>query len=90
MNVLGKVSSAYDNHHYRAQYAMRLYQRYARSIDNIPKVDRYIMRKYRAGEILDKRAMEIVSKAMGHNWIDVIALNYFIIKGSKHIGTEHQ
>lgn len=78
MKLLPKVNSAYDNHHYRADYAKRLYQQYARSIDDIPKSERYIMRKDRAGEILDKRAMKIVSKAMGHgnNRIDVIALNY--------------
>lgn len=46
------------------------------NIENIPISERYIMRKDRAGEILDKRAMRIVSKAMGHNRIDVIALNY--------------
>lgn len=76
MKLLPKISSAYDNHHYRAEYAKRLYQHYARTIDDIPKKDRYIMRKDRAGEILDKQAMRKVSTAMGHNRIDVIALNY--------------
>lgn len=76
MKLLPKISSAYDNHRYRAEYAKRLYQHYARNIENIPISERYIMRKDRAGEILDKRAMRIVSKAMGHNRIDVIALNY--------------
>lgn len=76
MKLLPKISSAYDNHRYRAEYAKRLYQHYARNIENIPISERYIMRKDRAGEILDKRAMKIVSKAMGHNRIDVIALNY--------------
>lgn len=76
MKLLPKVSSAYDNHRYRAEYAKRLYQHYARNIENIPISERYIMRKDRAGEILDKRAVRIVSKAMGHNRIDVIALNY--------------
>ena len=76
MKVVPKVSTAYDNHHYRAEYAKRLYQHYARTIDDIPRKDRYIMRKDRAGEILDKQAMRKVSTAMGHNRIDVIALNY--------------
>lgn len=76
MKLLPKISSAYDNHHYRAEYAKRLYQHYARTIDDIPKKDCYIMRKDRAGEILDKQAMRKVSTAMGHNRIDVIALNY--------------
>lgn len=76
MKLLPKVSSAYDNHRYRAEYAKRLYQHFARNIDEIPKKERYIMRKDRAGEILDKQAMRKVSTAMGHNRIDVIALNY--------------
>lgn len=76
MKLLFKISSVYDNHHYRAVYAKTMYQKYARKIDDIPKKERYIMRKDRAGEILDKRAMKIVSEAMGHNRIDVIALNY--------------
>ena len=76
MKILPKVSSAYDNHHFRAAYAKRLYQHYSRCIDDIPKDERYIMRNDRAGEVLDRRAMKIVSKAMGHNRIDVIALNY--------------
>lgn len=34
------------------------------------------MRKDRAGEVLDKRAMAIVSKNLGHNRISVIAQSY--------------
>lgn len=76
MRVIPKVSSAYDNHRYRGVYAKRLYEICARSINEIPENERYIMRKDRAGEVLDKRAMRIVSKCLGHNRIDVIALNY--------------
>lgn len=76
MRLLPKVSTAYDNHRYRACYAMRVYNHFSRSIESIPKHERYIMRKDRAGEILDKRAMKIVSEVLGHNRIDVIALNY--------------
>ena len=34
------------------------------------------MRKDRAGETYDKRAMAIVTKNLGHNRIDVIAQSY--------------
>ena len=34
------------------------------------------MRKDRAGEVLDKLAMEITSKMLGHNRINVIAQSY--------------
>jgi len=71
-----KLHSNYDNHRYRGAYAMRLYQHYARKEKDIPRADRYIMRKDRAGETYDKRAMAIVTKNLGHNRIDVIAQSY--------------
>ena len=74
--VCPKISSAYDNHAYRAKYAQRLYNKFARPIENIPAKDKYIMRKDRAGEILDRKAMKIVSENMGHSRIDVIAQSY--------------
>ena len=43
---------------------------------DIPRVDRYIMRKDRAGEVFDKSAMRMVTKNLGHNRIDVIAQSY--------------
>ena len=71
-----KLHTNYDNHHYRGTYAMRLYMHYARNEKDIPRADRYIMRKDRAGETYDKRAMTIVTKNLGHNRIDVIAQSY--------------
>lgn len=71
-----KLHSNYDNHRYRGAYAMRLYMHYARKEKDIPRVDRYIMRKDRAGETYDKRAMLMVTKNLGHNRIDVIAQSY--------------
>ena len=55
---------------------MRLYQHYARNEKDIPRADRYVMRKDRAGETFDKRAMHIVTKNLGHNRISVIAQSY--------------
>lgn len=71
-----KLHTNFDNHHYRAVYAMRLYKHYARYEKDIPKSEKYIMRKDRAGEVYDKRAMAIVTKNLGHNRISVIAQSY--------------
>ncbi len=74
--LFNKLSSNYDNHYYRATYANRLYNQLKRDIDDIPTQERYVMRKERAGEVYDKRAMLLVSKALGHNRISVIAQSY--------------
>lgn len=71
-----KLHSNYDNHRYRGAYAMRLYMHYARKEKDIPRADRYVMRKDRAGEVYDKSAMKMVTKNLGHNRIDVIAQSY--------------
>lgn len=71
-----KLNTNYDNHHYRAIYAQRLYDRYKREEKDIPLKERYIMRKERAGEVYDKSAMKVVSENLGHNRISVIAQSY--------------
>lgn len=71
-----KLPSHYDNHFYRGIYAKRVYQKYARDLDEIPQKEKYIMRKDRAGEIFDKVAMKIASRSLGHNRISVIAQSY--------------
>lgn len=82
MRVVPKLPSHYDNHYYRGVYAKRIYNMYARPVDEIPAGSyenggrRYIMKGDRAGEILDKDAMLITSKYLGHNRIDVIAQSY--------------
>lgn len=71
-----RLNTNYDNHYYRAVYAKRLYDRYKRKEKDIPRKERYVMRKDRAGEVYDKLAMQIVSKNLGHNRISVIAQSY--------------
>lgn len=71
-----KLSPHYDNHYYRGIYAKRIYSFYARKEKDIPKSERYVMRKDRAGEVLDKLAMKITSKMLGHERINVIAQSY--------------
>ncbi len=70
------IPKAFDNHHHRGEYAKKLYNMYARPLEEIPKKDRYIMRKDLRGVVLDKKAMKIVSEAMGHTHISVIAQSY--------------
>lgn len=82
------VNSNADIHGYRADYATALYKLYARPVKDIPydrinkgsgkryKSDVYICRGDEAGRKLDRRAMRICSKALGHNRVSVVATNY--------------
>lgn len=82
------VHSSADIHGYRADYASRLYKMHARRIEDIPydRVNRgtgrpyqgdvYVCRADERGKKLDKRAMYMVSKALGHNRLNVVADNY--------------
>lgn len=74
--IFDHISSAMDVHHYRSVYCQRLYDQYARPIDQIPQCDRYYCRNDRKGIIYDKQAMLQVSRALGHNRISVIAGHY--------------
>lgn len=74
--IFDHISSAMDVHHYRSVYCQRLYDQYARPIDQIPQCDRYYCRQDKKGVIYDKRAMLQVSQALGHNRISVIAGHY--------------
>lgn len=71
-----KLPSHYDNHYYRAIYAKRIYNKYARNLDKVPAKEKYTMRKDRAGEVFDRVAMKIASKNLGHNRVSVIAQSY--------------
>ena len=82
------VSQNADIHSYRAEYATQMYKMYARKIDQIPydrinkgtgkayQSEVYNCRKDEAGKKLDRRAMELCSKALGHNRVEVVANNY--------------
>ena len=77
-----------DIHGYRGDYATAIYKLYARPIESIPydrinkgngkrfQGDVYYCRKDEAGKKLDKLAMRKVSKALGHNRLEVVANNY--------------
>lgn len=82
------VHQSADIHSYRGDYATTIYKATARSIEEIPydRVNRgtgrryqsevYVCRKDEAGKKLDKAAMLVCSKALGHNRISVVADNY--------------
>lgn len=75
-NVWERVPSSMDVHHYRSQYATGLYNEYARPLNEIPKEDRYHCRGDLKGVCYDKQAMRIVTQALGHSRLSVIAEHY--------------
>lgn len=74
--VFESVPGHMDVHGYRSEYATELYRSIARPVEDIPKSDRYYCRGELKGTIYDVKAMEIVSQALGHNRISVIAEHY--------------
>lgn len=74
--VWKKVPQNADIHSYRADYASRIYLKYARPIEEIPRKERYICRKDKAGIVYDKIAMLEASRALGHNRISVVGAHY--------------
>jgi hypothetical protein len=80
--VWGKVHNAADIHGYRSDYARDLYAQNERDIGSLPRSERYDCRNDRAGEHYDKKALQIVSEALGHGKsdkprYDVVISNYF-------------
>ena len=74
--VWPRVHRHADIHSYRSNYATSLYNSLARDVTVLPASERYCCRKDRAGDVFDKKAMKVVSRALGHERIEVIAANY--------------
>lgn len=74
--VWGRVHNGCDVHSYRAEYATEYYKSIARDVSELPRAERYDCRADMAGKSYDKVAMLEVSRALGHNRIDVIAQAY--------------
>ena len=74
--VFNSVPQHMDVHHYRHEYATEFYKQIARKKEDIPKPDRYCCRCDLKGVWYDKKAMRIVSEALGHSRISVIAGHY--------------
>lgn len=63
-------------HRYRAEYATTYYKMLARPLEKIPREERYYCRRDLKSIVYDKKAMKIVSEALGHSRISVIASSY--------------
>lgn len=86
--VFDKVPQGADIHGYRREYATALYELHARKIEDIPydqynnktgrytQSDVYCCRGDLKGRKYDKQAMKIVTEALGHSRISVIAGHY--------------
>ena len=86
--VFGKAHNAADIHGFRRDYAQNYYNQLARNTEEIPydRINKGTGRAYQSevyncrgdkkGIKYDKAAMRIVSQALGHNRISVIAGNY--------------
>lgn len=74
--VWDKVPNGADIHAYRSSYATSIYKSIAKPRKEISKKDRYCCRKELKGTWYDKKAMLIVSQALGHNRISIIAEHY--------------
>lgn len=82
------VSSNCDVHGYRADYATYLYKEYARPIENLRYKNKikcsdgryrseiYMCRGDEKGKRLDRRAIGVISIALGHNREDTAISNY--------------
>ena len=87
--VFQRVHAAADIHGYRAQYAARLYKQHARPLavcrrdpfynpsrHQVNSNSVYFCRNDERGRWFDKKAMLVVSRALGHNRISVVGEHY--------------
>ena len=61
---------------YRAEYALRVYFRFARPINSLKHKEKYFCRSDMKGFVFDRAAMLHASRALGHNRLNVIAKSY--------------
>lgn len=77
--VFDTLPGAADIHSFRADYATAMYKMYARPLETLSRKQKYYCRGDLKGVVLDRRAMLITSKALGHNRLSVIAGHYIRI-----------
>lgn len=65
--VFDRVPSHANVHRYRAGYAARIYNQYARPLAEIPRKDRYWRRGTNKGKCYDKAALSIAAIELGHS-----------------------
>ncbi len=79
--VFKKVNENANTHGYRAMYAKRVYDKFARSISKITDRNEIMCcRKDKKGIWYDKNALLLVSRNLGHNRIEIVARNYLVEK----------
>lgn len=76
--VFQSIPNAADIHSYRSDYAINYYKECVNKLGGVhsSKSNRYYCRKDMKGVCYDRRAMKMVSEALGHNRISVIAEHY--------------
>lgn len=74
--VFPRLPGELDVHMLRAMYASDIYLKNARDISALSHKEKYFCRSDYQGIVLDRRAMEIASKAIGHKRVGVIAQSY--------------
>jgi len=73
--VFEHLPKAAPIHKYRADFAKALYQKAARDVSTLPRREQYHCMADMSGMVFDRRAMGIVSAALGHSRLDVVT-NY--------------
>lgn len=72
-----QTPTALKPHKYRAEYAKRVYMRVARDINDIKnRKEKIHLRNDLKGVVLDRKACEVVTKALGHNRPEEFAKSY--------------
>lgn len=74
--VLPEFKNAANTHGYRADYAQRVYLANCRDLSTLNRHEIMFGRNDMKGRKLDKKALLITSKMLGHNRISVVANNY--------------
>lgn len=69
--LFNRIHSKLDVHSLRAEYAQTVYTANARPLDKLLPGERYYCRNDMRGLVLDRKAMQITSSALGHNRIQV-------------------
>ncbi len=77
--IFKEIPQNLDIHSYRASYACELYKSLERPLDSLIREQKYYCKGDMKGNVYDKKAMLKVSKMLGHNRINVIASNYYVM-----------
>lgn len=74
--VFKHIHSKAPIHEYRGDYAREYYNSIARDTTTLSSKEKYFCRRDMQGQVYDKKALGIVSKALGHNRENVVVSHY--------------